>query len=280
MKLLGIRNILVATDLKPDMLPALRSAQQLAQLTGADLHVVHAGRAPARDQHLDERIAALRAAAGYDFDVSLLAGPPAAAVTQEAVRTRADVIVLGHHRNRAGSPGSTADRVVRTARIPCLVLPEPLTLPLPTMLVPVDLSNASGPLRVALSWASALRRRPPFDRTSQTRVDVLHIDSGTEPDASLLARLRDEIGALQRTIDVAQVIVECHVQHNQDIPAAILESAAAPECALLVLGTRAQRVASDVLGSVSSAVTRQLKRPLLLVPPEAWRADQAGPVAP
>ena len=280
MKPLGIRNILVATDLQPDMLPALRSAQQLAQLTGAQLHVVHAGMAPARDQHIDERIASLRAAAGYDFDVSLVAGPPAAAVTQEAARTRADVIVLGHHLNRSGSPGSTADRVVRTARIPCLVLPEPLTLPLPGMLVPVDLNNAAGPLRAALSWASALRRRPPFDRTSQTRVDVLHIHPGTEPDAALLARLRAGIDALQRTIDVAQVDVECHVLHHEDIPAAILAAALAPDCALLVLGTRAQRVASDVLGSVSSAVTRQMTRPLLLVPPEVWQTDLGAPTAP
>ncbi|HEX6063235.1 MAG TPA: universal stress protein, partial [Longimicrobiales bacterium] len=179
----------------------------------------------------------------------------------------------------AGSPGSTADRVVRTARIPCLVLPEPLTLPLPSLLVPVDLNNASGPMRVALSWAAALRRRPPFDRTSPTRVDVLHINPGSEPDESLQTRLRDEIRALQRTIDVAHVNVECHVQHHEDIPAAILEAARAPDGALLVLGTRAQRVASDVLGSVSSTVTRQLTRPLLLVPPEVWRADHAGPVA-
>lgn len=276
MKPLALRSILVATDLEDDMVPALRSARQLAELAGADLHVVHAGRAPADHKHLDARIAALRSSAGFDFEVSLLAAPPAAAITQEAARTSADVIVLGHHRNRAGLPGSTADRVVRSASVACLVLPEPLTLPLASVLVPVDIDYAAGPIGVALTWASALRRRPSLQLEANTRVDVLHVHSDADANDELLqARLLDLVNDIKlRVARLALVDIAHEVQRHDDVPAAIVHAAHERNSSLIVLGTRSQRIDSAALGSVSSAVIQRTDRPALLVPPEVWRSAQ------
>ncbi len=277
MKPLALRNILVATDLGTDMLPALKSAIELAELAGAELHVVHAGEAHAQHQRdrLGKQIEALSAALGQDLEVSLLAGPPAAAITQEAVRTQADVIVLGRHRNRAGSLGSTADRVVRTARVPCLILPVELTLPLASVLVPVDIRSAPGPLSIALTWASALRRRVPHQQGTPTRVEALYVHSdpsANEPE--LESQLRAEVSAIeQRVAKIAGIGIEHHVDRDENVAAAILQQAEKRDATLLVLGTRGKRITTDPLGSVSSAVTADATRPILLVPPEVWRAE-------
>jgi nucleotide-binding universal stress UspA family protein len=274
MKPLAIRNILVATDFGTDTVAALKSVFELAALAGSAVHIVHAGIAPPGDDKLDADIANLESKLGRKLEVSVVAGPPAAAITQEANRTGADVIVLGHHRNRAGAPGSTADRVVRTARIPCLILPVPLTLPFATVLVPVDVGNVAGPLDVALTWASALRRRVSRDDAESTRVEVLHIHAGPASDQrELTTRVHDEVSAIRKRLaDVAAVNIREHITHDNEIASTILTHADNVEAGLLVLGTRARRMESDPLGSVSSAVVRHATHPVLLVPPEVWQA--------
>jgi nucleotide-binding universal stress UspA family protein len=276
MKPLAIRSILVATDFGTDTVPALQSVFELAELAGSTVHVVHAGIAAPGDNRIDANIAKLQSALGREVEVSLLAGSAPAAITEEATRTRADVIVLGHHRNRAGAPGSTADRVVRTARIPCLILPVRLELPLGHVLVPVDVGNVSGPLDVALTWASALRRRKPDNAGESTRVEVLHVHSSNAADAEELeARMHGEVDAIrQRLAHVAAVDIQERVARQDDIPSSIIEHAEQQHSGLLVLGTRAKRIETDPLGSVSSAVVARATRPVLLVPPEVWQSAQ------
>ena len=274
MKPLAIRSILVATDLETDSASALGSIFELADLAGADVHIVHAGLAPAGDDRIGAKVAELRKVLGREVDVSVLGGPAAAAITQEAARTKADVIVLGHHRNLAGAPGSTAYRVIRTARIPCLILPQHLSLPLSTVLVPVDINQVAGPLDVALTWASALRRRKT-DGTEPTRVEVLYVDGGVSADVlDVQRRLQDEVSATRKRVSqIASVQINEHVARESDVPSAILNHAESVDAALLVLGTRAERIESDPLGSVSSAVAMRATRPALLVPPELWQAS-------
>ncbi len=273
MKPLALRNILLATDLDEEMAPALRSAAELAALSGARLHIVHSVEHPSQRQELEEKLKRLESLLGQSLDISILAGPAPAVITEEAIRTRADVIALGRHRGKSGRPGATADRVVRTAHVPCLILSQPINMPLGCVLVPVDVDAAAGPLAVALTWASALRRRHPATPDEQTCVHVLHVQSGSErTDDDPTARLREEVDDItQRIAPFSGVRIERHVAQKDDVASCILEQADQVEAALLVLGTRSQRIKSDPLGSVSSAVVRNASRPLLLVPPEVWR---------
>ena len=272
MRPLAIRNILVATDFEADSAVALESVFELAGLAGSQVHIVHAGIAAPGDQRIPKQIAELEAALNRSLDVSLLAGPPAAAITQEATRTQADVIVLGHHRSHAGAPGSTADRVVRSARIPCLILPKRLALPLSTVLVPVDISAVPGLLDVALTWASALRRRSPGSEGGSTRVEVLYVQ-GSDGDGQAESRLDGAVKETrERLAHITPVDIAARVVRAADVPATILSHAEQSNAAMLVIGTRAKRIDTDPLGSVSSAVVSEASRPVLLVPPELWRA--------
>src|SRR5690606_15872693 len=83
------------------------------------------------------------------------------AILDRAAAVEADLIVIGPHRRRAVGDaflGSTADRVIRSAGAPCLVVRGPLSLPLRRVVVPIDLSEpAQRALDAALRWSDALR---------------------------------------------------------------------------------------------------------------------------
>ena len=275
MKPLVLRKILFATDLGADTLPAMRTARRLAELWDAALDVVYAKDGAPHDADLDDRIREWVEQTGGPIDVQVLSGPAGALITQEAARTQADVIVLGRHRNRAGNPGSTADRVVRTAHVPCLILSQEMTLPLESVLVPVDVSEAArGELHVALTWASALRARGTRGSKSATRAHALYVRPDGSDDQGENARslLRAEITAIRdRLADIAGIAIDEHVASG-DIAPVILEQAEAKNADLIVLATRGTRIADDPLGSVSSAVVKVATRPVLLVPPEIWAA--------
>lgn len=274
MKPLALRRILVATDLTPAMHPALRSARTLADLSGAELHVVHSIEDGVGASEIDGRLAETVAAAGGELEVRVLTGPGNALITQEAARTMADVIILGRHRNRAGRPGTTADRVVRTAQVPCLILPTELSLPLASVVVPVDVTEAArGELAVALTWTSALRRRSASGEAS-TRILALHVraEADAPKNEPLQARLHSGVAAIRsRFAHVAGVDIEEHVEAANEIAEAILATARTRHADLIVLGTRGERIDDDPLGSVSSAVVGAANLPVLLVPPEVWR---------
>jgi nucleotide-binding universal stress UspA family protein len=206
--------------------------------------------------------------------MTVLAGPAAALITQEAARTEADVIILGGHRGR--TPGSTAERVVRTAHISCLIVPDHLELPLNSVLVPVDTTEAArGTLAVGLTWASALRRRGAANAAA-TAVQVLHVmqEDPHRDETKLASKLRAEVTEISTGLaDVAGVAIEQGVAASRDVPGTILREAEKREADLIVLGTRAERIENDPLGSVSSAVVKSAATPILLVPPEVWRPD-------
>jgi nucleotide-binding universal stress UspA family protein len=277
MKPLVIRRILVATDLTEGTFPAIRTARRLSELTDAELHVVHANEDVTAPSGLDERIAQWIAGAGGRLDVRLLAGPGGSAITQEAARTRADVIILGQHRNRAGTPNGTADRVVRTARVSCLILPTELALPLASVLVPVDVTDAArGELEVALSWASALRRRTAGRKEASSHIRALHVrsDAGDGQDEHLRSRLHAEVTTVrQQFAGIAGVSIDEDIAFG-DVPTAITAAAQESGADLIVIGTRGKRIAEDPLGSVSSAVVKRAPGPILLVPPEVWRQNE------
>jgi universal stress protein E len=275
MHLLVLQNVLAAVEPDGGSATALRTAAELARLSGAELHVVHAApeTGPAAERALASevrRVVPWAAAA-----LSVEAGPPEEAIVRQAGRTRAEVIVLGPHRGSPGEDralGTTADRVVRAAEVPCLVVPSALDLPLRDVLAPVDLSEAArGALAVGLAWASALRK-PGAKGEDATCLTVLHVHRPHEGSDAAAGALRREVEEVRRSVSgFAGVRVEEVAEEGDDPADAILRRAEADAAGLVVVGTRGRSGVSDVLGSVSAAVVRRSRTPVLLVPPAAWR---------
>ncbi len=282
MRLIPLRTVLVATDLDQPAIAALVTGQRFAQSAGARLHVVHVAEPARKGTKGDDALPALTEAvraAGVDVDPSclhVLCGDAPDVINALATRLSADVVVLGPHRRRtagdAASRVSTAHAVASRAAIPCLMVAQPLRLPLRHVLVPSDLSaTARGALIVALSWASALRG-------SDTSLTALHV----QPASSAAARgdgasIDAELAvARQHGGGWAGVSMNGRTVRSDDAAHTIVEEAMAHEADLVVLGTRGLGLdRAERIGSVSASVSGNTELPLLLVPPAVWQAYAA-----
>ncbi|MFB6172671.1 MAG: universal stress protein [Haloarculaceae archaeon] len=137
-------DVLLAVDGSESNEPAVERALDLAAATGATLHVVHVvDRTTAVTAAAEgaERVLAALEAAGRDVvdaavaraeqrdlsvEASVLSGAPHRAILDYAADREVDVIVVGTH-GRTGVErvvlGSVAERVVRRADVPVLVVP-------------------------------------------------------------------------------------------------------------------------------------------------------------
>lgn len=270
---LGIRTILAATDLTNTMLPALQTAVRLAQLTDAQLHIVHTTERAIPESLLDEHLHAAGIRGDDGIEGRILVGPPGALITQEAARLSADVIVLGPHRPNHTKLGSTAYRVVYGAQIPCLMLPVPLSLPLRTVLVPLDISEpARGALAVAITWTSALRQRGAAGNA--TCLKALHV--AAEADPGLVDIVEGEVEQVRRPFGAAIGVKIDSVVAAGAAASVILQRARQDSADMIVMATRGRQPQNAALGSVSNEVVINTDRPVLLVPPGVWRADAGG----
>lgn len=290
MRLLTLRRILAATDLDASSGVVLAAAHGLARASGAALHVVHVvpqpqGSAPpphGLEQAEVEVRGFLRRAHIPEDGVSIhvIPGTPAEAIRSLADRIGADVMVVGPHRQRESTGGGralggTARAIVERAYAPCLVVAQPLRLPLARVLVPVDFSDtARGALLVGLSWASALRVASRSD--AGTALTALHVaESGAAADADQGRATLDAELAVLRDVEGSWggVGVQGCIERDADPAQAICRYAREQHADLIVLGTRGHTADDDArLGSVSMAVTLGLPAPTLLVPPGVWRA--------
>lgn len=282
MRPLKLNSVLVATDLSGGDLSAIRTAISLSTLAGAKLHVVHAG--PNDETTRDALAAHIR-----DADPTCEMLPEMTVrdskaehlIVDVAARVDADVVILGPHRaDHPHSPGGTAYHVAAGAGRPCLVLPGEMQLPLGRILVPINASGAArGALAVAMTWASALRRRVPHGSDEGTVLVVMHAESGPDVDDSAARILDDAMTAVgKRVSDVAGVRVEMVTETGVDAAGAILAHAADDAFDLIAVGTRANTEEEASLGSVSSAVVQFAPCPVLLVPPRVWRDHGDDPL--
>jgi nucleotide-binding universal stress UspA family protein len=300
--MIAIRSILVATDLTEGSDEVVRAGAAMAALTGGKLHVLHSfdlelspynPLAPELP-NFENRIAAAEA----ELDRQIHRAVPAsvevasrAVVIYAAHRTilecarghAADLIVLGAHRRRAlvgDFLGTTADRVVRTAEVPCLIVRGPLSLPLRRVLVPFDLSDpARGALDVALSWAAAFRPGGG-ESPAHPELVLLHVAPRTfdvedfpfDLEVIMPEMRREALAATLRVGDESVRIRE--VVRWGEFPADEILTVAEDESAdLVVMATHGRGAVSRALiGSVASGVARRASCPVLLVPPAIWKS--------
>jgi nucleotide-binding universal stress UspA family protein len=287
------RSILVATDLTPACDAAVATAGRLAARSGAALHALHVhdfsphipGALPTDD--FLERLARAESALMAQLWRTLPSGLAPASATVEiysvaeavgdhAIDVDADLVVIGAPRRRPPLGGfwpGTPERVLRRARRPVLVVPRALGVPLRSVVVGVDGSEAArDAARTAAGWAAWLG---PDDGTGPD-LHLAHVaagPAGARP--GWLPPLEEEVRAA-----AAGVRVHGDVVSGADPAARIAEIGGAREAELVVCGARRRGVMARVLaGSVSAEVTRRAAVPVLLVPEAASAGTPARPAA-
>jgi nucleotide-binding universal stress UspA family protein len=288
---LRIRSILAANDRSAAADDVVRAAAALAALTEADLHVVHAldlpsfyadagTTAPSVALPMEEAREAQRQLLRYSVPPTVLVescevsfGRPHEVILRRAEEVGADLIVIGPHcPNPRGDRvlGSTADRVIRTSEVPCLIVRAPLSLPLRRMYLASDLSaGAQRALEVALVWGAALRM--PTERGGGTEICVLHVVPENQEDRRIEVEqeLRAQVAAAVESSGVSALLrIRPEVRDADSAAGEILRIAREERVDLLVLGTHGRSALGRALiGSVPSTVVRQTEVPVLLVPP-------------
>lgn len=304
-----IRSILAATDMGAASDAIVRSAAILAGRSGAELHLIHSLEFPLRssDSHTrgrgfqaqidraEERLAA-QVERTMPEGVQPATGKVVIYIAHNAILDRArevsaDLMVVGPHRGGAASAhflGATADRVIRTAEIPCLVVTEPLTHPLRRIGVPLDISDPSrGALDTALHWSLLDRAGDATGQeASRPVVEVMYVGWAVdhEGDPSIEERVvrpvldREVAHAVSRVAGAAGVHVDTTVVWDNDPAAATLDWVGRRGIDLLVMGTRAPSgIRRALIGSMASRIARRAPIPVLLVPPALWGGKAPSP---
>jgi len=294
MRLLNLRNILVATEPDDTPPPAVLAASRLADAAGASLHAVFVATSQDRAESAGPRPAEAKGAMMAMFRrvgahventrMHMLEGDPGSAIGSLADRLQADVIVLGPHRRAqiAGRAlGGTALAVVTNVASPCLVVSNSLRLPLRRVLVPVDLSDtARGALLVALSWASALRGGVQVNTgNGDVALTALHVQrSSDRTSASPTRAIETELDHIRRAANTwAGVSISGATTVNSNVTQGIIDYVGDSAPDLVVMGTRGLGLdAVGRLGSVAASVATVVDVPVLLVPPAVWMEHAAS----
>ena len=288
-----MKTVVLATDFSAASANALEHAALLAQRYGATLHALHvAVKAPADDPALqaafpdrekyqqalakiaDENLAGVATSFEVPIIKKVVSGVAAPPVIVDYARNhRADVVVLGSHGRQGLSHvllGSVAQRVVRMANVPVLVVGQGERHQLSKgaygrVLLPVDLSAASGRARqiagdicrshgadliavhVIEPALDPLYSAAPFDTDITTRAEMT------------VRRYLDEVGDLQPTLWMAKGRV-----HEE-----ITRIAREQKVDLIVIGTAGSGggLGRLMVGSVTGRVLRSAPCPVLAVTP-------------
>jgi nucleotide-binding universal stress UspA family protein len=287
----SIRTIVVGVgDLhEPD--PVLPAAAALAERTGAALHAVHAYDIPAliwdaylevaadgggvQDEIAEANTDALasavrRAAPGAKVHCHAFRGTPERAVNEVARKVDADLLVIGGAHHRALTRpllGTAAQRILRHATVPILVVRGALPARFERVLLTTDLSELSASVHeVGLDIVDALSGGESVEAESLVTVE-LPLGLPTQDSTGHLARTTTL--KLQTFLDARRPRngkVQTRVRFG--VPSVeILDQAAERAADLVVLGTHSRTGVDRVwLGSVAEGVLRDLRCSALVIP--------------
>jgi nucleotide-binding universal stress UspA family protein len=297
----NLSTILVGTDLGDEARSALEAAVHLRPPGAGSLHVVHAVPRPdtetaaslrnagpqegdgavgefGRSRHLaalERHLSGIGSALGRPR-LHVRQGRPHRVIRQVAAEVEADLVVLGGHRPRRpfdGLLGSTGERVVRTSRVPCLLVNRAITAVPRRLMVATDLSaHAERAMQVAVAWgrqwAEIHHRDGPGGRG--IALDLVNISDFARPgyrpmaNSDRLARLAAE--ASER--GGVAVTVRHRIASHPLAPEGILAVALELEPDLVFLGTHGSGPFLRALfGSITSEVIRTLPLAVVVVPP-------------
>jgi nucleotide-binding universal stress UspA family protein len=299
-----LATVLIGTSLTEASDPVVSSGVLLARRTGAKIHLAHAyalpaiyGGAPffpenslsevlkaervALQRQLDNQIARLGIDRAELAGIHLEAGPAHRFLVESARKIGADLIVVGSSESPrlAKVFGSTADRVLRKATCPVLVVRHPLQLPLRRVLLPVDLSPLS-----AEAFETGLRFLVSISDGAPPVVEALFVM--TELDRQALSSRATETPVeqiasqeLERFVDLHAAGVSWKIEtlvESGFVDAGILDRIETWDPDLVLLGTHGlSGFERFLVGSVASTVIRQGASNVLVIPPQAARQESA-----
>jgi nucleotide-binding universal stress UspA family protein len=295
----AIRSILVGVEV--DELegsdPTLATAVALADFLDAELHLAHAVESGPMEPPLLPDLSRQMERAAEALDLYLEGALPESfepasrhlelgrahrVLAERAAELEVDLLVLGPHRGvrgPAGGLGTTADRLLRTVRVPCWIARGSLDLPLGRLAVATDFSGPSRPaLDLALTLSRDLGRASVSPGAAPTELETLYVewpaalkDDPEKEERDLLPRLREEMTAAEeRTGLEGAAVVHPRVLAATNPAWGILKHVAAAGSDLTVLGTHGRgAVARALLGSVAAVVAREAPGPVVLVPPKS-----------
>jgi nucleotide-binding universal stress UspA family protein len=293
-----IDTVLIGTSLGAESDQVVRSGLAVARAAGARAFLVHAAQ-------LEPLLAGYEAGAGADLEWEQIAqcsedlrrqierlgvgqselagskvqaGAPHRVLTEIAQQVGADLIVVGATGSgpfAAELLGSTADRVLRKASCPVLVVRGELPVPPRRVLAPVDLSPLSGD-----SFCCGLQILAQLAGSAQIEVRAVHALSLLD---ALAFRQRTGTSVEQAERHAAAQLHQFVLEHRAHVPFPV-EAAVVPgeprveilheleehPADLLILGTHGRGGLDRlVLGSVASTVARKAPCSVLVISPEA-----------
>ena len=277
------KNILVASDLTTACEPAMRVAGELALMSGAKLHVLHAFELTGNPyaQHPEAKVTfqslVREAEAGLaeqvrqtipdGVDVASVRSElylPWKSIVQRARDVAADLIVLGPHITVPGDRimGTTSDRVVRFAEVPCLVVRRGLHFDVTRIVLAIDGSPAT-----AVAWKEAVAWAEVIADRHACQLSIVHC-ANEWPD--VVAGEELVAGAVRDArayITNSRVSISGEVVRGED-PVAELVSFVDRTDAQLLIMTSAGHGAVDriMIGSTVSGVVGRVSCATLVVP--------------
>lgn len=283
-----IRKLLFATDFSSRSDIALSRASELAARFGAGLtllHVVDDDQSPAdvaalvnlAEEHLAAAVQGLPEALRAGAEPLVVRGDPFAAIADVATGRGVDLIVIGAHRRqllRDIFTGTTAERVIRTAARPVLMVPARAAGPHRSIVIGVDFSDAS---RHAATVARALGlldgarialvhgyRDIVGTQMQYVGLEARAVAQQVSTDVSKLSsRIAGDMPAslLGKEPDAIAVV-------DADPCAAIAAQVRTASADLVIIGARGRNALERILlGSAADAVLRNIDCDILVVPP-------------
>jgi universal stress protein E len=296
----SLHDVLIGTSLSPESDRVVASGLGIARAAGARVHLIHAFSLPmsyvgspfypeaipmAELTEMERKAQAAALAAqcerlrgGANLASSHLEAGPAHQILIETAReVGADLIVVGTSESPALARffGSTADRVIRRATVPVLVLCRELALPLQRVLFPVDLSPLSADaLSAGLAFLAGLGDAGKATLEAQM---VL-----AEPDLENLSRWQETSTVERRVREQLEVFVAQGASGAGRGFSLRVDSGLVGEEVvdriedwrpdLVVMGTHGRGGFERLLlGSVTADVLRRGGANVLVVPPEPAR---------
>lgn len=287
--------IVCALDASAASQPALLAAVDLAERSGAPLHLATVRPPPDADvfQPASDPEAATRAVVEVAVDRALGAGAcarlvaaihairdddAATGLAETAEAAGAAALVLGTHGRRGLQRfrlGSVAEAVVRVAPCPVLVVPTRSKGRMPgpdhPILVAIDFSDASAPALAAGRWLAEL---------TGARLEAVHVRAllGPTPLAPAAGLSGSSLAALAAETTDADVRdfaarhgvpeMDVHVAVAADAATGLAVRAEETGAGAVAMGTKGRRGLSHIVfGSVAEASVRRLPCPVLVVRP-------------
>lgn len=302
-----LRTVLIGTLLDNESDPVVRAGLAVARAAGARVLLVHAvpdgpplvgpeiGRGEDFtaelsvwcEERLREQIARLGVGEPELAGVEVKAGEPHRVLIDTAGKTGADLIVVGATGSgpfAAELLGSTADRVLRKAPCPVLIVRGELRVPPRRVMAPVDLSPLSADaFRCGLDLVSQIAREAGVEVEA---VHALSFMETLEPRRRKGGAVSLEEARRQCGEDLRRFVLENRAEAPLEVGTAVLPGEARFEILqelkerpadLVMLGTHG-RGGMDrlMLGSVASAIARKAPCSVLLISPDAALAGSIG----